>query len=296
MLILLYQSIYFLQKKHRYLVVDEEYQLKKYHYKKFIIFVLLLICITGVIYSIYNILLWKADTNSIDDQVDLINETTEVTEIADSEKTQPTNPPPESTNPYRDYIKIPLIDVNLVELKKLNSDTKGWIQVRGTNINFPFVQSKNNDFYLTHSFDKTRNQAGWVFLDYRNDINSLSNNSILYAHGRVGGTMFGTLKNIISNDWYSNKDNYIIRISAEHENTLWQVFSVYKIETTNDYLQTSFSNNADYQSFLEMIKGRSALNFDVSLNSEDKILTLSTCYNKTEKVVMHAKLIKKEMK
>lgn len=236
------------------------------------------------------------DSNKIDDQIDLINKTADVLETADSENTQTVNPPTDKANPYWDYIKIPLIDVDLDGLKKINPDTKGWIQVRGTNINFPFVQSPNNEFYLTHSFDKSRNQAGWVFLDYRNDINNLNLNSILYAHGRVGGTMFGTLKNIISSNWYSNKDNHIIRISAEHENTLWQVFSVYKIETTNDYLQTSFSNKADYRSFLEMVKSRSSLNFDTSLNSEDKILTLSTCYNKTEKVVMHAKLIKKETK
>lgn len=268
--------------------------MRKNNQKNLIVLILFIVCLAGLAYSVISLVFWRLDTKKIDNQIDSINQTASVVENADSEKTQTFNPPPDNSNPYWDYIKIPLIDVDLADLKKINSDTKGWIQVRGTNINFPFVQSKSNDFYLTHSFDKSRNQAGWVFLDYRNDINNLNQNSIIYAHGRVGGTMFGTLKNIITNNWYSEKDNHIIRLSAEHENSLWQVFSVYKINTTNDYLQTSFSNKADYQSFLNLISDRSALNFNVDLSVEDKMLTLSTCYNKTEKVVMHAKLIKSE--
>lgn len=87
-----------------------------------------------------------------------------------------------------------LINVDFNELKKFNSNTKGWIQVNGTNINYPFVQAKDNKFYLTHSFDKSYNSAGWVFLDYRNNINELSKNTIIYAHGRLDTTMFGSLK------------------------------------------------------------------------------------------------------
>lgn len=241
-----------------------------------------------------SILFWKIDSNKIASQIDLLYKTADIKEISDSDKTQTVNLSEDKSSLYWAYVKIPLIDVNLAELKKINPDTKGWIQVRGTDINFPFVQSSNNDYYLTHSFDKTRNQAGWVFLDYRNDINGLNLNTILYAHGRVGGTMFGSLKNIIGSSWYSNRDNHVVRVSSEHENTLWQVFSVYKIETTNDYLQTSFSNKTDYKSFLGVVKDRSALNFEGNVNANDKILTLSTCYNKAEKIVMHAKLIKRE--
>lgn len=250
----------------------------------------------ALVYSIFSIILWRLDSSQIDDQIDLINKTAGVTEVADSESTQNINPPADNASLYWDYIKIPLISVDFAKLKKINPDAKGWIQVRGININFPFVQSTDNEFYLTHSFDKSHNQAGWAFLDYRNDINNLSKNSIIYAHGRVGGTMFGTLKNIMNSNWYSNSDNRVIRLSTEEENTLWQVFSVYRIKTTNDYLQTSFSSKKDYQSFLDLISDRSVFEFNTSANTDDKILTLSTCYNKNEKVVMHAKLIKRSAK
>ena len=199
-------------------------------------------------------------------------------------------------NPYWDYIKMNLINVNFDELLKINNETKGWIQVNGTNINYPFVQTNNNDYYLTHSFNKSYNQAGWVFMDYRNNTTDYDKNTILYAHGMNNKTMFGSLRNILSSSWYDNTDNHIIKLSTPTENTLWQVFSVYHIETTNDYIQTRFTSDEEYQNFLNKLKNRSAVEFDTSINANDKILTLSTCYNKTDKVVMHAKLIKKEAK
>ena len=187
-----------------------------------------------------------------------------------------------------------LLEVDFNELLQKNSDTVGWIEVKGTNINYPVVQTTDNSYYLSHAFDKTQYDAGWVFMDYRNDATNFDQNTIIYAHSRYNQTMFGSLKNILTSSWYNNKNNYIIRMSTPTENTMWQVFSVYHIETTNDYIQTEFASDEEYQSFLDMLKGRSAVTFDTSLNTTDKILTLSTCYNKTDKVVMHAKLIKRE--
>ena len=91
-----------------------------------------------------------------------------------------------------------------------------------------------------------------------------------------------------------HKSNYIVKISTETENTLWQVFSVYHIPTTSDYIQTEFNSDQEFLRFANMLKDRSSYNFDTNISEIDKILTLSTCYSKTDKVVMHAKLIKRE--
>lgn len=88
---------------------------------------------------------------------------------------------------------------------------------------------KNNSYYLNHSFDQSNNNAGWVFLDYHNHLNNLDNNTILYAHGRLDTTMFGSLKNLLKSSWYDNPDNYLIKLSTPTSNSLWQVFSVYHI-------------------------------------------------------------------
>ena len=133
-------------------------------------------------------------------------------------------------------------------------------------------------------------------MDYRNNISVLDKNTIIYAHGRLDNTMFGSLKNILTSGWLNNKNNYIVKLSTEYENNLWQVFSVYKIKTTNDYLQISFISNESFLEFTDKLIKRSNFNFNTKVNENDKILTLSTCYNEKEKVVLHAKLIKKVIK
>lgn len=245
-------------------------KIKRIKWKKIIFLLIFLIFITGFSISIFNIVKWVLDNNN----TELIGEETS------------------KNDPYWDYIKLNLIDVDFKELKSINPSTIGWITVNGTNINYPVVQARDNKYYLTHSFDKSYNKAGWIFMDYRNDIKTINKNTIIYGHSRLDKTMFGTLKNIVKNNWYKNTDNYIIKMSTEYYNTLWQVFSVYIINTTNDYIKVSFKDNNEFKNFTQMLKERSIYNFNTNISEEDKILTLSTCYNNNKKVVMHAKLIK----
>lgn len=270
----------------------------KPRWKNIILVVIFLIFLNVFVYSTVKIVLWKIDSNKTSDVIDDVQETigTDATEVVDNEKTETVNPPADKANLYWQYIQMKLIDVDFTKLLTTNPDTVGWIQVGGTNINYPVVQTTDNTYYLTHSFDRTYNTAGWVFMDYRNDKNMTNKNTILYAHGRYDKTMFGTLKNILTNGWLSDTDNYIIKTSSPKENDLWQIFSIYIIDNTSDYLKTTFSSDSSYNNFLAMLQNRSEYNFNVSLTANDKILTLSTCYNDYKKVVMHAKLIKKETK
>ena len=269
---------------------------RKFSYKRLLMLLMAVFMFGLLLYSGYKIFLWKSDSNSTYSQIELINKVVKIEEVEDNENTEIINPPEEvdEENPYWDYIKMNLINVDFTELLKINNDTKGWLQVNGTNINYPFVQTIDNEYYLKRDYNKKYNSAGWVFLDYRNDMTNLNKNTILYAHGRVDKTMFGSLKNIFKSDWFDNKDNHVIKLSTQFENTLWQVFSVYHIPTTSDYLKVNFDSNEEFMDFVNMLKSRSQYDFNVSFNGEDKILTLSTCYNEEERVVLHAKLIKRE--
>lgn len=263
--------------------------------KHIVALLLLIFFLTAFTISIINITKWILDSNTTNTQIEEIQNIVTIEESSDNENTEIIEQEPkEESNPYWDYIKMNLINVDFQELKSTNNQTVGWIQVNGTNINYPFVQANDNKYYLTHSFDKSHNTSGWVFLDYRNNIQTLDKNTILYAHGRIDKTMFGTLKNILNNDWLTNTDNYIIKLSTEYENSLWQIFSAYHIPTTSDYLQINFGNNEDFKNFANMLTERSQYNFNTTVNENDHILTLSTCYNSSEKMVIHAKLIKKE--
>ena len=269
---------------------------RRLKWKNIIILIIILICLIFLIISIKDIIKWKIDSNKIDKQIDEIQEIVEVEKVEETEEVEIIEQKEEipQANPYWNYIKMNLINVNFNELKKINSDTKGWIQVNGTNINYPFVQANDNKYYLTHSFDKSYNNAGWVFMDYRNNIQNLAKNTIIYAHGRLDTTMFGSLRNITKSKWFNDSNNYIVKLSTEYENTLWQVFSVYHIPTTSDYIQVNFSSNEEFNDWTNMLINRSSYNFNTTVQENDNILTLSTCYDDYEKVVLHAKLIKKE--
>jgi len=269
---------------------------RKLKWKNIIALIIFLVCFIILFFALKDVIKWKLDSNKTEQQVEEIQEIVEIEEVEETEKIEIVEQVEEipKANPYWDYINMNLINVNFNELKKINSNTKGWIQVNGTNINYPFVQAKDNKYYLTHSFDKSYNGAGWVFLDYRNNINSLSKNTVIYAHGRTDKTMFGSLKNILKSGWLNNTNNYVVKLSTETENTLWQVFSVYHIPTTSDYIKTEFTSNEEFSNWTKMLIDRSSHNFNTSVSENDNILTLSTCYNDTDKVVLHAKLIKKE--
>ena len=259
--------------------------------------ILFSIFISIIVFCLIKIFIWGKDNKDTSKVINDITNAVNVTLRDDDDNTELVNDTnEEETSDYWYYIKFPLIDVDITELKEKNSDTVGWINVNNTNINYPFVQTKDNSYYLNHSFDKKYNEAGWVFLDYRNSKNLNNKNTILYAHSRLDKTMFGSLSKVLKSSWYNNKDNHIIRLSTDTENTLWQIFSVYKIPEESYYITTNFNNNEEYNKFLNTIKQRSIHNFNTNLDTNDKILTLSTCYSDTERTVVHAKLIKRSPK
>lgn len=268
---------------------------KKLRFRKWVIAVFFVFFLSILLIGSIGIYFWLNDNNEIDKIQEKVVDDTKVKEKEDNDNTEQINPPENKADDYWDYIKMNLLEVDFNDLLAKNSDTVGWIQVQGTNINYPIVQTTNNDYYLNHAFDKTENKAGWVYMDYRNNAVDFNQNTIIYAHSRYNGTMFGSLKNILNNSWYTNKENHVIRLSTPTENTMWQVFSVYAIAKESYYITPSFSTTESYQEFLNTIKGRSEVDFSGTVSIGDKVLTLSTCKdNFGNRIVMHAKLIKKE--
>lgn len=269
---------------------------RRIKWKNVILFILLIIFMIVLCISSFNIVKWLIESKKSNNEIQELQNNTTIEIIENADNTDIIENDVPEDNPYWDYIKMDLIDVDFKDLKNTNSDTVGWIQVNGTNINYPFVQSKNNEYYLNHSFNKSYNDAGWVFMDYRNNSLNLDKNTIIYAHGRRDNTMFGTLKNILSNNWINNTYNYVVKIATETENNLYQVFSVYNIPETSDYLQIDFDTDEEFKVFAKMLIERSEYNFNTTVNGNDKIITLSTCYNMTNRIVLHAKLIKTNKK
>lgn len=272
-------------------ITRSEYHKRKKQRKIKWTFILIISLIIAII-CIIQIFFWNKDNNKIDKITDDINNEKIVKEEK-SEQAENINPPENKEDDYWDYIKMDMMSVDFNELKKKNSDTVGFIKVNGTNVNYPIVQTNDNSYYLKHAFDKSKNSAGWVFADYRNNMVNFDKNTVIYGHSRSNQTVFGSLKKVLNKSWYGNKDNHIIKLSTPYENTLWQIVSIYTIKPESYYITTKFSDS-QFQTFIKTIKDRSEINFSGTLNENDKILTLSTCEDVagTTRLVIHAKLIK----
>ncbi len=253
--------------------------------------ILILICSSIFIFSLYTLVTWQLDNNKIK------NLHSEIDDISNGEfikdKGDAFNPPDDKDSDYWYYIGLPFYNVDFDELLKKNKDTVAFIHMENNNINYPVVQSKDNSYYLTHAFDKSYNEAGWVFLDYRNNINSLSFNNIIYGHGRLNKTVFGSLKDTLDKKWQSNKDNLAIYISTPNENMIFQIFSIYTIKSESYYINTLFNNKNEKSKWLDTMIQRNTSAINTSVDTNDKILTLSTCLDDNGgRVVVQAKLIK----
>ena len=182
---------------------------RKLKKKNIIVLIIILVSLSFMIYSAVNIFTWKKENDETDDLVKHLSDISNPIEKKDGELVELIEPddtvPPE--NPFWQYAEMNLLYVDFSELKQVNSKTVGWIEVKGTNVNLPYVQTNDNKYYLDHSFDNSYNSCGWAFLDYRNNKNELDKNNIIYAHGRKNGSMFGSLRNLLKTDWQNNKDN-----------------------------------------------------------------------------------------
>ena len=239
--------------------------------KRIIIPILLLIFISTMIITGIKIINWLKENKNSNDIIEDIQGLISIDDNIDS------------VNKY---------NVNFDSLKQKNPDTIAWIKVNGTNIEYPVVKTTNNNFYMTHSFDKSYNSAGWVFMDYKNKFDGTDHNMVIYGHNRRDGSMLGTLKNILTEEWQNNTENIIIPLITENEKSEYQVFSVYRIEKEDYYITTNFETDNEFKKFIDKVKSRSVKNFGVDVTTSDNILTLSTCAdNNKYRVVLHAKKI-----
>ena len=225
-----------------------------------------------------------------------LNESTEIISKEEQDKdTINNNSTPKNDEKYPDDLTF--LNVDLTSYIKQNSETVAWIQVNGTNISYPVVQHSDNNYYLNHDFYKRKTNIGWIFADYRDNFDKFNNNTIIYAHNLVNRTMFGQLPYLLKEKWQSNPNHYYIKLSTKTTNSIWKIFSVYKIKPTTDYLQSKFNSTETYGNFLKTLQNRSQFNFKTDVNYTDKIITLSTCDDTGNKrIAVHAKLIDIENK
>lgn len=265
---------------------------------KYICFVIIIGAISFAGIDYYNNLKNENNINDANETINNILENLEYDETlenpdieyidtVENEETNNTTIDNEPSSYYTKYNQL------FDELSKINPDVVGWIKVNNTKIDYPVVQSTDNKYYLKRDFNKKSNSMGWIYMDYRNNIYNLSNNTIIMGHNIKAGLMFGTLRYATNESWYTNPENQIITFNTKIKNMKWKIFSVYSIPVTNDYLYANFGDLDEFKTFADKLKARSIYDFKVEVNKDDHILTLNTCGpTSATRVVVHAVLVK----
>ncbi len=186
------------------------------------------------------------------------------------------------------------------ELKKENQDIVGWIEIEGTNINFPVLQGTDNQYYMEHTYTKEYSKGGSIFLDKSYDWNLPSTNLLLYGHNNKNGTMFQNLLKYKDESFYQEHPN--IRFTTINDDCQYEIISAFLsrvyYEDEQDVFRYYYFINAndetEYNNYIEESKKASLYDTGKSSEYGEQLLTLSTCSYHTEdgRFVVVAKKVK----
>lgn len=165
--------------------------------------------------------------------------------------------------------------VDFNELQKINPEIIGWIVVKDTDISYPVVKGKDNDYYLTHTFEKSSNYAGAIFMDYRADGALNDMNTFIYGHNLYHGTMFAELSNYMNKDFF-DAHPYVYMYTPQGNYKL-QVFSAYIDDKVSDSYQMQFASLEQFGQYLQRVIQKSKYQTNVQVTPNDKTVTLYTC-------------------
>lgn len=182
---------------------------------------------------------------------------------------------------------------NFESVLQTNEDIIGRVNI-APDIKYLVTQSEDNKFYLKHGYEKQETKEGTVFLDYRCDTKTLDlkGHYILYGHHMKKGSMFAHLMEYKNELFFM--ENRLLRFDTLYEDYTWEIFSAYVTDTDFYFIETNFSNEQDWMSFITQIQQKSIFDAGVTLRPDDVILTLCTCTYEFDdaRFAIHARLVK----
>lgn len=214
----------------------------------------LIIFIGVFVYTSTNLVIWyKSNKELEENEKDIFSRVVKVSD-EDPEKTQ----------------------IDFETLKSINSDVKAWIEVENTNINYPILQTTNNDYYLKHDINKKYSSCGSIFLDCDSNGDFTDKNTVVYGHNLLNGKMFAELEKVVSGE-LGNKIKIKIYLPTGEEKE-YEVFSGYVGEPSLDMKQ-----NTSYDEILK----KSELKFEYNEeNKDNNLITLITCNANSQKRIV----------
>lgn len=227
-------------------------------YKKILLVILFILLICAICYIIYNCI--NANKNK-----SLYNDIMPDKTTDDLSKV---------TSEFTEKVK---------ELQKENTDIKGWIRIEDTNINYPLLQTDNNDYYLTHNYKKEKSSYGSIFINSNCNIKDDKTNVIIYGHDMKDNQMFKDLIKYQDKEFY--EQHPIIKIATEENENNYEIISAFKSrvfyqDETNVfrfYQYYNFDNENKYNEYISNCKKIQLYDTGKTATYGEQLITLITC-------------------
>ena len=196
------------------------------------------------------------------------------------------------THPTIDHSKYN-ITYNYNKLIKYNKDTIGYIKIKNTKISYPILQTTNNYYFKNKDFYNHDSLTGWIYLDYRVDKNNLKDNTIIYGKDMYDGSMFTTLKDILTTSYRIVNEDLLVDIYIKNIQHRYKIFSGYKTKYNTEDLKVKFNTLEEKKDFIQTIKEKSIFESEVTVDETSNILTLTTFTgDNKDRIVIHAVEVK----
>ncbi len=239
--------------------------------KKKIINIIYIICIIVFLISCAYIVNYFINVQKTKSDIEEIRK---VMEVQDDTENTGNEEQTENINPKIEQLK---------KVQEQNQEIVAWLNIKGTQINYPVLQADNNEYYLTRNYKKEYNSNGSIFLDCRYSFERPSDNFLIYGHNNNNGLMFDDLLAYEDKSYYESHPE--INLTTTKEDATYKIIAVFKGQayqenSENDFLYynyVDFDNDEEYYNYIENCKKDSLYEIDTKIDHREKLLTLSTC-------------------
>ncbi|HWR40588.1 MAG TPA: class B sortase [Patescibacteria group bacterium] len=236
-----------------------------------ILHILMVLCVLGILYSAFILFSDSreyAKGNAAYQQVRLIRKSSEP---STDQASAPLQTVGEASSEEQTNV------VDFTSLERINPDVVGWLAAEGTEIDYPVVRGKDNDFYLRHLFTGERNKLGSIFMDYRNHSDFSDKNTIIYGHNMKDGSMFSSLTKYKDQRYYDNFPTMLL-YTPVGDFTI-ELFAGIVVDGNYESVRFDFKDDDDFQSYIDLLKKKSTFESNTIAKADDRIITLCTCSN-----------------
>lgn len=183
--------------------------------------------------------------------------------------------------------------VDWEQLTETNRYVRAWLYCPDTNISYPVVQYKDNEYFLNRNFNRREDEAGTLFFDYQNPLGSGYENWIIYGHRRNDGSMFGTLEDFADEGYY--KEHPTMYLLTPEQNYRVELFSCRTVHAELQYFALGFSSEQDYRAYIEKAVRQSYWTPAFTPDTDTTMLTLATCSDYANdddpRLLVHGRLV-----